>query len=160
MTCRNRENQHMIWLITAAITFAMIAMFAGEVSVARDGLIERINLTGIPEAGMRYYQMTTEVIEIGMDGKRKAPDLYKVWIEYTSKPKEIGNIVTCRQFTLRSGVSPTVELPPLKNWTYTFRKGIDERGMIFGIDQSKFEEMIEKGPVVRDGSDVKKILVV
>ncbi len=139
MTSRRKDIQCLVWLAASAIALAMITMLSEGLSVAGSSLTDRVNLTGIPEAGTRHYQMTTEVIAIGTNGKRKAPEKYEVWIEYASKPGKIGDVVTCQRFVLSSGTDSAINLPSLKNWTYTFHRSADEQGQIFGIDQSQFE---------------------
>jgi hypothetical protein len=106
--------------------------------------LREVRLTGDPAPTVHYYRMTTEVIAVEPDGKRKSPEVYDLWLEYAPKPGAAGDLITCRRFTVRLGDKPAVALPSLENWSYTLRltpSGLDERGFIFGIDQEKFERL-------------------
>lgn len=123
---------------------ALAVLIAAARSSSGSDLMSEVRLTGDPEPTVHYYRMTTEVVAVEPDGKRQSPEVYDLWLEYAPKPGAAGDLVTCRRFTVRLGDQPSVALPSLENWSYTLRltpTGLDERGFIFGIDQTKFERL-------------------
>jgi hypothetical protein len=139
------------------MSIAAVTLVASLLTTVADGFVfagvkvdQDVRLTGEPDSKTHYYEMTTEVSHVAFNGQRKSADVYKVWLEYEPHPD--GDKVTCRRFTVRVGETPEVELPSLKDWSYTFRRavsGLDERGRIFGIEQSKFEGLADdKGNVL------------
>jgi len=123
---------------------AMWVVFA-RLSAAAD-LPREVRLTGDPNPAVHYYRATTEVVEIAPDGRRKAKDVYDLWVEYTPRPGAAGDLVTCRRFEIAAGGKARVALPALDDWSYPLRygaDGLDERGFIFGIDQTRFEQLAD-----------------
>jgi hypothetical protein len=129
----------------------LLGALAGGRALAQGDLAGDVRLTGVPDPAPRRYRMTTEYVRIEPDGRRGAPDVHDVWIEYAPAPGGDLN-VTCRRYTLREGDSAAVAIPALGGWSYRFRRtatGLDERGWIFGIDQARFARLAdERGAVL------------
>lgn len=134
---------------TVALFVCTLALFLPCVSLTASGAEEKILLTGLPDASPQCYRMMTKVIHIEPDGQRKNREVYTLWIQFTPKAAPEADLVTCRRFTVRAGDGPEVAIPALKDWSYRLPRtatGLDERGQIFGIDQSRFEHLVdEKG---------------
>jgi hypothetical protein len=141
----------------ASALVACALAFQGSALSAASGAEPKLVLTGKPDATPQCYKMTTRVIHIEPDGQRKTREVYTLWIQYAPKSASEGDLVTCRRFTVQANGEPEVALPALNDWSYRFPRtgtGLDERGQIFGIDQSRFEKLIdEKGnPISMDAS--------
>lgn len=150
MAFRSLASKYMTGQRRASVFFALLlAAFLPSHPLAASGGEEKILLTGIPDASPHYYKMTTNVIHIEPDGQRKTREVYTVWIQFMPKQGPEGDLVTCRRFTFRAGGTPEVAIPALKDWSYRLPRnatGIDERGQLFGIDQTHFEHLVdEKG---------------
>jgi hypothetical protein len=129
----------------------LLGALAGGRALAQGDLAGDVRLTGVPDPSPRHYRMTTEYVQIEPDGRRRAPDVHDVWIEYAPEPG--GDLkVTCRRYTFREGDSAAVAIPALGGWSYRFRRtatGLDERGWVFGIDQARFAQLAdERGAVL------------
>ena len=148
----SHHRSHSIRLRLGTSGLALAVLFVGPRLWAGSDLTGEIRLTGQPDPTTHYYRMTTEVLGIEPDGRRKAPDVYDLWLEYAPGAGAAGDGVTCRRYTVRQGETPPVTLPSLEGWSYAFRigpSGLDERGRIFGIDQAKFEKLADvKGEVL------------
>jgi hypothetical protein len=95
---------------------------------------------------VRYYNEETVVSHFGLDGSPKGKDRYTLKIRYT--PATVSGArydsCTCRRFTAQSANGPAVSIPALENWTYAIGltdTGIDEKGQVFGIDHSRFDNL-------------------
>ncbi len=131
--------------------FAAVAVLVTAFNLAVSGPSPEIHLTGIPDSTPHCYKMTTNVTHIEPNGQRKTWEVYTVWLELT--PKAEGDRVTCRRFTFREGEAPEVAIPSLQDWSYRLPKtAFDDRGQLFGIEQAKFERLLdEKGKVIPQG---------
>jgi hypothetical protein len=141
-----RDRRCTVWPRLAASGIALAALLGGPSLAAGQDLTREIRLSGDPDPTTHYYRMTTEVVGIEPDGRRKAPEVYDLWLEYAPRPGAGGDLVTCRRFTVGLSALPAVTLPSLENWSYAFRPGhdgLDERGFIFGIDQARFEGLAD-----------------
>jgi hypothetical protein len=150
MASRSLANKYLAGQRRASVFFALVlAAFLPSHPLAASGDEEKIQLTGVPDASVQCYRMTTNVVHIEPDGQRKKREVYTLWIQFTPKKAPEGDLVTCRRFMFRGGDGPEVVIPALKDWSYRLPRavsGIDERGQLFGIDQSRFEHLVdEKG---------------
>ncbi len=145
-TPMHRQGRDSIRPGLAVTALAAAVLLAGSRVSAGSDLPREIRLTGVPDATVHYYRMTTEYVGIEPDGRRKPPEVYDLWLEYAPRPGAAGDLVTCRRFTLRLPDKPAVGLPALEDWSYAFYAGpggVDERGFIFGIDQTRFERLAD-----------------
>jgi len=137
--------------LAGGIFLALPGALAAGHALAQGDRAGDVRLTGVPDSTPGCYRMTTEYVSIEPDGRRGSPDVHDVWIQYAPEPGGDGK-VTCRRFTFRAGDSAAVTIPALGGWSYRFRRtttGLDERGWIFGIDQTKFARLAdERGAVL------------
>ena len=144
------------WSAAAIVAFILLlGAFAPRSTFAASAPAGDVQLTGVPAAGVHYYRMTTLVVSYEPDGRRHAPDAYELWVEYALQPD--GDIsLTCRRFDWGSGDSSRAEIPSLRDWTYRTRltrSRRDERGWIFGVDQSKFASITDsRGTTLPQGN--------
>jgi hypothetical protein len=114
-----------------------------------------VQLSGVPAAGTHFYRMTTLVVSYEPDGRRHAPDVYDLWVEYALQPDGDVSLI-CHRFDWGSGDSSRAEIPSLRDWTYRTRlteSGLDQRGWIFGVDQSKFASLTDaRGTTLPQGN--------
>jgi hypothetical protein len=91
--------------------------------------------------------METQFIHIGFDGKRTGIESYLLKLKCVpaALSGKGGDEYTCTEFQLRIGEGPAVTIPALTGWSYTFNLGIgtDEKGQVFGIPHSKFEDIAD-----------------
>jgi len=133
---------------SAAVVVALALLsggFAPRSTLAASPPAGGVQLTGVPAAGAHCYRMTTLVVAYELDGRRHAPDVYDLWVEYAlQRNGEVS--LTCRRFDWGTGDTLRAEIPSLRDWTYRTRlteSGRDGRGWIFGVDQSKFAALTD-----------------
>jgi hypothetical protein len=107
---------------------------------------------------VQYFWMETQFANIGFDGKRTGMVRYTVKLKCVPAPLsgKGGDEYTCREFLLQIGEGEVVTIPSLTGWSYVFSMGtgIDEKGQVFGIPHSKFENIADSRgnklpPVIR-----------
>jgi len=91
------------------------------------------------------FEMETVVITYAPDGTRAETDVFKM--ELTCTPASAASAgadqYTCKRFSVQFGKSPEVEIPALAGWTHLFETGFDEKGQVFGVDHSRFENLAD-----------------
>jgi hypothetical protein len=93
----------------------------------------------------QYYQMQTQFIHIGFDGKRTGVETYL--LRLCCDPAAVSgkdlDEYTCREFGLQLGSAGIVTIPGLRLFTYQFdyMSGVAGKGPMFGIPQELFEGM-------------------
>ncbi len=117
-------------------------------------LKNEFNLAGDRLQEVQYFLMESKLITYQLDGTRVGADIFRLHLKYipalVSGEKE--DQYTCVRFTIQLGDSLEVALPALENWTYVFKEGIDENGQVFGIDHSKFMNLLdERGKTISIG---------
>lgn len=147
--------------VTIILT-ALVIPLSAAAQVAPRKLIADLkgpfDLAGDRTPQVQYFLMETQFVSIGFDGKRTGI------VRYTAKLKCVpapisgkgGDEYTCREFQLRIGEGEAVMIPSLAGWSYVFSMGtgIDEKGQVFGIPHSKFENIADSRgnklpPVIR-----------
>jgi hypothetical protein len=133
-------------------TLFSFTAFLAACSLAALGTVPPITLTGKPVQAVHDYKLVSTSTHIEPDGRRKAREVYTVWMRLALNGE--GYSVTCRRFTFRDGGKPEVEIPSLKGWSYRLPKGAaDDRGQLFGIEQAKFARLLdEKGRAIPQGT--------
>jgi len=103
-------------------------------------------LAGKRSQEVQQFQMESRLIHYAADGAIVSTDVYKLRLKCV--PAQLsgkgGDKYTCLDFTLKIGDTPEVSIPVLKNWSYVFNmipKIKDGRMQIFGIDQTKFDNL-------------------
>jgi hypothetical protein len=122
-------------------------------------LDQEIDLARARAAETRYYYMETSLTHFEEDGSRAPGMVFKLWLEVhpaTDEASEQSYRYVCRKFTLTRPGREEVELPTLRDWTYSFspsEPGIDSKGQVFGIPHAKFALMVDnRGGVVESGT--------
>lgn len=106
------------------------------------------NLAGERTPEPQFFILQTIITNYSLDGTRTDKEFYKLYLQ--CKPAEAnGKKVykyTCSKFEIGSKDSNLVTVPSLDNWSYIFGNttgGYDNKGQVFGIEHSKFENLID-----------------
>ncbi|MEJ2613530.1 MAG: hypothetical protein P8Z35_01080 [Ignavibacteriaceae bacterium] len=115
----------------------------------KEDLEQPYNLAGERTTEPQFFILQTIITNYSLDGTRTGKELYKLYLQ--CKPAEVnGNNVykyTCSKFEIGSDDSNLVTIPSLDNWSYIYGytlTGYDEKGQIFGIEQSRFENLADE----------------
>ncbi len=134
-------------VFTVIIFFNIITIEKQEVFSQDYSILNRsFNLTGERSQKVQYFLMKTKVVSYSPDGKITGTDIYKLNLKCVPAKlagKE-GDEFTCSKFRFKLGDSKEVTVPALEGWRYIFKSlpsGIDEKGQVFGIEHSKFENL-------------------
>jgi hypothetical protein len=146
----------------SAVCGLLVAWMAGAAVQARplsDDSILRgtFELDGQRSEQVQYFVMESTVLNYALDGTRTGRRTYELWLKCV--PARLAGIpgdqYTCSRFVVRTGDSPGTAIPALQGWTYVLRTtatGMDEKGQVFGIDHSKFDNLVDGSgiPVPQD----------
>ncbi len=133
------------WIPGPAILVALLISQASMVR-AQTALGGEFDLGGEKSRETHYYRMTTDVFQVRADGVRNQPTSYRVLLEWIPAPlsgKET-DLIVCHRLAVQLPGKPEVSIPVLADWRYELRQqrnGLDEKGQIFGIDQSRFKDL-------------------
>jgi hypothetical protein len=108
-------------------------------------LIQEFDLAGERAPETRYYHMETKVVQFSLDGKRVGIDIYRLRLKCVPAAlsgKE-GDETACQKFTVQKRDALPVAIPALEGWSYLLTTGLDEKGRVFGIDHSRFENLVD-----------------
>lgn len=162
-----KTNAKTLWIRQAilGITIVLTALLiprnaAGQAAPAKllADLKGPFALAGERAPQVQYFRMESQVIHIGFDGKRTGTETYIVKLKCVPAPLsgKGGDEYTCREFQLRVGEGEIAMIPALAGWSYIFSMGtgMDEKGQVFGIPHSKFENIADSrgnklAPVIR-----------
>jgi hypothetical protein len=96
----------------------------------------------------RSFRMETKYVHFGLNGKRLRTEFYLLNLQWIPKTAQAGNSdqYTCSELQLQTNDGPSVSIPQLRNWTYTFNPMLsgDERGPLWGISQDKFIDLTDE----------------
>lgn len=141
------KKKPVISVIFSVIFFSVIATSLGAQSPISENSIlhQTFDLAGKRSQEPQYYLMESVLLTYALDGTRVGSDIFRLRLKCV--PAKVagkdGDEYTCVQFTLQQGDAAEASIPALKNWTYVFKEGIDNKGQVFGIDHSKFENLID-----------------
>ena len=139
------------------LTMCGVVLVCG-VAAGSDAILKQpFDLGTERSAEVQYFVMTSKSTNYALDGTRLGTDTMRLRLKCVPA-KVSGQEVdqyTCAEFTIEFGDAPEVSLPALGNWTYDFAPsdtGIDDKGQVFGIDHSKFENLTDANgkPVAPD----------
>jgi hypothetical protein len=119
---------------------------AGAADSADSILYEAFDLGGERSEAAQYYRMESTLLTYAADGSLRSTDVFRLGLEYLTAGLAGGEDaeIKCLFFTVQLADSSEVDIPGLKNWSYAFKQtGMDEMGQIFGIDHSKFENLVD-----------------
>ena len=127
-------------------SFAGLAAESNATPAMRDSVLRgTFDLAAPRSADPQRYQMETRVITYGPDGTRMETDVLR--LDLTSTPASItgkeADQYTCNRFTVQFGTGPEVEIPALAGWSYVFEEGLNEKGQVFNVDHSRFENLVD-----------------
>ncbi len=138
---------------SAIISFVTFFIIVNIIEAQTPSILDqKFNLAGEPAQEIQYFLMESSLFSYALDGKRVGTDIFRLHLKYV--PVKIagkeGDEYTCVRFSIQQGNGPETTIPALKNWKYLFKEaGMDEQGQVFGINHSKFENL-----VVSDGSAI------
>ena len=132
---------------SAIICFVTIFVLVNIIEAQTPSLLDQeFDLAGEPAQETQYFLMESRLISYALDGKRIGTDIFRLRLKCIPAKiaGEEGDEYTCVRFTFQHGDDPEAAIPALKNWKYVFNEaGIDEKGQVFGIDHSKFENLAD-----------------
>jgi hypothetical protein len=147
------------WFIYGLVVFCSITTVVVADSSSRDDSIFRqsFDLAGERSEETQYFLMETRIVNYAPDGTRMGRDLYTLHLKYmpANLVGKTGGEYTSVKFKLKTGDSPEITIPALEGWKYVFKTtstGIDEKGQVFGINHSKFENLVDNNgkPIPQD----------
>ncbi|MGH7453715.1 MAG: hypothetical protein ACRENG_20365, partial [bacterium] len=127
-------------------TLLFLAHVAAAQSIRLGHLNKEFNLAGAHSQQTQYFMMESKLITYALDGKRLGTDSYRLNLKCVPAKlaKKDGDEYTCSRFTVQQGETVEAVIPVLENWTYVFKStDKDEKGQVFGIDHSKFENLAD-----------------
>ncbi len=92
----------------------------------------------------QYYDVTSDFVRLDLDGSVICTETYHMQLKCTPGPTSDRYI--CKHFHYSDSFGVNVSIPVLENWTYEFQKtptGCDEKGQVFGIDHSRFDQLTD-----------------
>ena len=128
---------------------ALICSGVDGVAAGEDAILKQTFDLGAERAAQtQYFVMTSKLINYALDGTRLGTDTMRIRLKCV--PAQVGgreaDQYTCTDFTIEFAGAPEVSVPALCNWTHEFgaaSMGIDDKGQVFGIDHSKFENLTD-----------------
>jgi hypothetical protein len=135
-------------VLSISFFMAMFFLAAQQTSNMNKYLTQEYDLAGRHSKDTQYYEMTSRVQTHAIDGTPQGSDVYHSYLRCVpSADASAGDEYTCLKITFQLNKSPEVSVPSLAGWTYSFLttvNGRDEKGQLFGIDQSKFEKLADE----------------
>jgi len=128
---------------------ALMGTAANQVRAGDDAILKQtLDLGAERSAEVQYFVMTSKLINYALDGTRLGTDTMRIRLKCVPAGVDGREVdqYTCMGFTIEFAGAPEVEVPALRNWSYDFgpmATGIDEKGQVFGIDHSKFENLTD-----------------
>jgi len=137
-------------LILAVVTaFGTSPIQAGEPAPAlKSALQQDFNLGKSRDSATQCFDMVTTLTTIEPDGRRGETESFRVKLKCVPLADAAGAAYqyTCKRFVYVKPDGTQVSVTALDGWTYTFRKtktGLDDKGQVFGIDHSKFQQLAD-----------------
>lgn len=131
----------------AIFSFVTFFVFVNVIEAQLPSILDKkFDLAGEHSQETQYYLMESKLITYALDGTRVGTDIFRLRLKCV--PAKVagkeGDEYTCVRLTLQQGDALEAAIPALENWTYVFKQaGIDEKGQVFGIDHSKFENLVD-----------------
>ena len=99
-------------------------------------LSKKFDLGGERAPETRYYYFETILKHFDKDGTRSPGHEFRLWLEV--KPSDDGGVeYVSRKFTFSRLGAEEVAIPSLKDWGYSIDGGVDDKGLVFGIEHKK-----------------------
>ncbi len=130
-------------IFSVVFFFFLVNIVEAQLSPILD---KKFNLVGEHSQEIQYFLMESRLLNYALNGTCIGTDIFRLRLKCV--PAKIsgkgGDEYTCVKFTIQHGNASEVSIPALENWTYIFNnKGINEKGQVFGIDHSKFENIVD-----------------
>jgi len=104
-------------------------------------LMSACELAGPRSREERFYRMESTLVHRETDGTKKGQISYRLLLQITPgrDPGGSDDVYTSRGFAVeREGEAPVL-IHELDDFSYEYREGVDDKGQIFGLDQSRFQ---------------------
>jgi len=131
-----------------SINFVIFLFVLSTFTVAQPDLNsllnDSFNLGGEKLKETQLFTLETDIINYGTNGKRTGTTKLKLFLK--CEPAEFNDYrYTCSKFMLDLNDTLQISVPSLENWSYKFssENDLDEKGQVFGIDHSKFDNLID-----------------
>ena len=125
---------------------AVASLSAGAFELFKVDLKKHFDLAGMRTPETHYYQLVTKVVRFDLSGKPSGMDEYRldlIWVPASLAGTD-GDQFKCAKLTLQAESKPPVTFPQLEGWSYILGDtdiGVDEKGQLFGIEHSTFENL-------------------
>lgn len=136
-------KQTLFW---CAGLIAVASLSAGASELFKVDLKKHFDLAGIRTPETHYYQLVTKVVRFDLSGKPTGTDEYRLdlmWVPAILAGTD-GDQFKCVKLALQTESKPSVTFPALEGWSYILGDTdmeVDEKGQLFGIEHSKFENL-------------------
>jgi len=141
--------KNLISILNVISLILLIGLNYNLTAQTKEILEQPYNLAGERTPGPQFFMLQTIITNYSLDGTRTGKEFYKLFLQ--CKPVEVNgkNVYkyTCSKFEIGSDDSDLVAIPALDNWSYIFGNtpgGYDNKGQVFGIEHSKFENLVDK----------------
>ena len=142
--------------VCACLFFSFNYTSAQKTPNIKSILSQQYNLVPPHSRDTQYFEMKSGLMNYALDGTRLGTDIYHLFLRCVPGATSKGDEYTCLKFTVQINGAPEVTVPSLTNWQYFFSLtpgATDEKGQVFGIDHSKFENLKdEKGNAIPIGN--------
>ena len=135
----------MIWLLLLS---PLSYLPAQQISNAEKVLEQKFNLVPPHSKDIQYFDMVSKLQQHAPDGTPLGWVVYHLSLRCVpSADTSVGDEYTCLKFSVKLHDSAEVLVPSLTNWKYHFKltaSAKDSQGQVFGIDHSKFENLVDE----------------
>jgi hypothetical protein len=127
----------------------LVMLLAGAITVQSQQmplLDKEFDLAGEPSRETQVFSMESRLITYALDGSLVGTDVFRMHLKCVPSgvPGREADEYTCLRFTFEPEGGQEVSIPALEGWTYALdRRGIDEKGQVFGIGHARFEGLID-----------------
>ena len=116
-------------------------------------LLQEYDLVGERSVDSQYYHMERVIVVRADDGTRKSVQRYnlRLMVEPSDESTTENARYTCVEITMQIDDGPEVLIPTLEGWSHDHMRGvgIDEEGLLFGVPDTKFQELTNsKGEIL------------
>ncbi len=128
------------------ILFFSAAFIASNNAQIKSELIKEYNLAGERIKTPQFFILETTLLSYNPDGSHAGKTYLKLYLKCAPDADNGKNVYryTCSEFSIMYKDSSRATVPALENWSYIFGNtpaGFDEKGQVFGIDHSKFDDL-------------------
>lgn len=125
--------------------FFLIVCLAPVVQSA-DALHRNYDLAGKRSPEKQYFVMETVVIKYAANGEQSNRDIFRLYLIADPTQNPLQPLYTCAKLEIQFGGGKEKTVPALNGWSYqlsTANEGMDDKGQVFGIPHSRFENLID-----------------